>query len=270
MGKKEIFIPEMHKLLVSSSFTNYSSETKVFLIKSYFLKAIGVFRSRWAYKTAENYVKRKYPTVHKAQKEAREDGGLVGEYQWVRLAEIAKIVKIFDIKSVCEFGSGGSTAMFARLNLDKSVTLEQSERWAARTREILPKETSLELLRRDRLVEDFDGEPCTRYDLPEDFYKQEFDLVYIDGPTAVAMTNQEKALPILDQPARTMPNIDVELFFANGSYPKVILVDARRATVRRLCEKYGEKYDIFMRYYYKDKADRSGAFFYHSLFVRRW
>lgn len=211
---------------MSSSFTDYYSEVKVFFIKSFFYRIIGALRSRWAYKTAESYVKAKFPAVHQAQKEAREDGGLIGEYQWIRLAEIAKIVEEFIIKSVCEFGSGGSTAMFAELDLDKSVTLEQSEKWAARTRELLPKDTSLELLRRDRLVEDFDGEPCTRYELPEDFYKQEFDLIYIDGPTARAMTDEEKALPILDQPAQTMPNIDVELFFANGSYPKVILVDA--------------------------------------------
>ncbi|MFT4803782.1 MAG: hypothetical protein ACI9YE_000977 [Psychroserpens sp.] len=269
MNIKEKFIPSKHKLLVSSSFVDYSTESKCFFITAFFFRVIGGLRSRWAYKRAEDYVKKNFPFVYQSQKIARKDGGLTGEYQWVRLAEIAKIIKFFGIKSVCEFGSGGSTTMFAELKLNKSITLEQSEKWAARTRDILPKDTSLELLRRDRLVEDFDGEPCTRYDLSADFYKQEFDLLYIDGPTAKAMTDEEKALPILDQPAQTMPNIDVELFFANGSYPKVILVDARRATVRRLCEKYGEKYDIFMRYYYKDKADRSGAFFYHTLFVRR-
>ncbi|MGH1440773.1 MAG: hypothetical protein ACRBBR_11710 [Cellvibrionaceae bacterium] len=267
MEIKQKYIPKNHKRLVKSSFIDYSDERGKSIIGALFFRVLGAIKSRLSYSSAEKYIRTNFPDVAKSQDVARLDGGLTGQYQWIRLYEIASLVKSLDIKSVCEFGSGGSTAMFSRLNLDKSVTLEQSEKWIKRTRELLPENTNLELLRRDRLVVNYDGEPCTKYDLPDQFFEQSFDLIYIDGPTAVAMTDEERNLPILDDTKKTMPNIDVEMFFDKGVYPKAILVDARRATVRRLCEKYEHKYDVFMRYYYKDKSDRSGEFLYHTVLL---
>ena len=105
--------------------------------------------------------------------------------------------------------------------------------------------------------------------MPDDFYTQNFDLIYIDGPTARPLTEQESSLNIIDKSKQMMPNIDIELFFSNGLFPKLILIDGRRSTVRRLCEKYIHEYDVYMRYYYKDKHDRKGHFLYHTVLIKK-
>lgn len=267
LDEEKKFISSDHEFLVRSSFTNYSAEkTSIFSLPS---RIIGAFKSRWVYYFAERKVRNKFPRVALSQDKARLDGGLTGAYQWVRLEEIARIVEEYNIRSVCEFGSGGSTSMFTELNLELFISLDQSKKWAEKTKGSLPQGSCVELLRRDRLVVDFGGEPCTRYDLPEKFYMQNFDMVYIDGPTAIAMTDEEKEMNIVDESLKTMPNIDVELFFENNIYPKLILVDARRATVRRLCENYSDKYHVLMRYNYKSKSDLAGRFLYHTVFVRK-
>ena len=264
------FIPTEHEALVSSSFTDYSEEKRKFLVDSLYNRAIGAVKSRYHYNVAESNVRKNYPIVAKAQELARQDGGLIGQYQWVRLWEIARFVKLFDVKTACEFGSGGgSTTMFSEVIPGKFVSLEENEKWYERTKECLPESANVELLRKDRLVIDYDGEPGTKYDLPEEFYKQQFDLVYVDGPTTRPLSKDEEKLPILDQTKKMMPNIDVEFFIENNCAPKVILVDAKRPTVRRLCQKYSDRYNIYLRYYYKDKQDRKGQFLYHTVMVHR-
>lgn len=263
------FIPSEHEVLIDSSFTDYSDEKIKFFVKSYILRLVGAVRSRWYYRTAESKIRKNYPDVARSQDIARQDGGLIGQYQWVRLLEIATLTKYFNIKSVCEFGSGGSTAMFSQLNLEKFVSLEQNKKWAERTKQCLPDGAKVELLRKDRLVIDFDGEPCTHYDLPDEFYEQVFDMIYIDGPTAMPLSSEESALPILDKSKQMMPNIDIELFFSKNIYPRIILVDGRRPTVRRLCQNYSHKYDIFLRYNYKSHQDSGGGFLYHSVFIKK-
>lgn len=44
------------------------------------------------------------------------------------------------------------------------------------------------------------------------------------------MTKEESELPVLDSIQKTTSNIDVEIFFEQGIYPKFILVDAMQAT----------------------------------------
>jgi hypothetical protein len=256
-----------HKRLIGSSFTDFSNELNVNPFKRLFYRIIGMMHSSYYYQTAEKYIEKHYPEVARSQKVARLDGGLSGEYQWIRLAEIKKIVKLYDINSVCEFGSGASTAMFSQLGLEKLITLEQSEKWAQKTLEALPENAFGKVIRVDRIVEEFDHESCTRYDMPSEFYQNYFDLIYIDGPTARVLEGDETD-KIVD-PNQTMPNIDIELFLQNNNFPKVILVDARRASVRRLCKKYHDKYDIYMRYSYEGVKNRSGNFLYHTVFIRK-
>jgi hypothetical protein len=256
-----------HKKLIESSFTDFSNELNGNLYKRIFYRIMGKIYSDYYYKTAKKYIEKHYPEVVISQEVARLDGGLSGAYQWIRLAEIEKIVKLYDIKSVCEFGSGASTAMFSKLGLERLTTLEQSEKWARKTLEALPEDAFGEVMRVDRVVEEFDNESCTRYDMPSEFYQKDFDLIYIDGPTARVLEG-DKIDKIVD-PSQTMPNIDIELFLENKKFPKVILVDARRATVRRLCMKCHEKYDIYMRYFYEGVENRSGNFLYHTVFIRK-
>jgi len=267
---KDKFEPSEHEVLVESSFTDYTEEKNNSVLKAVYSRLDGAIRSRWFYKTAEKKVRKQFPIVVKAQEKARLDGGLIGQYQWVRLNEIARFVNLFNVKSVCEFGSGGgSTTMFSQLGLNHFVSLEENDMWYERTKQCLPDGAKVELLRKDRLSIEYDGEPCTRYDLPDEFYQQHFDLVYIDGPTSRPLSENESSLPILDKSKQMMPNVDIELFFENGSFPRVILIDARRPTVRRICQKYSHRYDIFLRYYYKSPQDRAGEFLYHTVMVRK-
>lgn len=255
-----------HAKLIKSSFMDFSDEINKNLYTRFMRRLIGIILSKYYYKTAENYIRKNYPKVAKSQEIARLDGGLIGQYQWVRLSEIAKIVEKYNIKSVCEFGSGGSTAMFSQLGLEKFITVEQSEKWMKRTQQSLSEDASGEIIRADRLVEFFDGESCTKYDLPKSFYEQKFDLVYIDGPTAQVLEGDK--IDNIKDPCKTMPNIDIEFFLESYTYPKIILIDARRATVRRLCNNYSKKYDIYMRYFHEGVKNRSGNFLYHTVFVK--
>ena len=84
-----------------------------------------------------------------------------------------------------------------------------------------------------------------------------------------AKFGQSLEMDILDKKHKNMPNIDVEIFFENRHYPRVILVDARRSTVRRLIEKYSHIYDVYLRYFYDNKFQRKGPFLYHSMFVKK-
>ena len=73
-----------------------------------------------------------YPEIVRVQYENRRQGGLSGKYQWLRLAEIAALVKKFQPGSVCEFGAGTSSALFARLIGAGFATYEESPYWRER------------------------------------------------------------------------------------------------------------------------------------------
>jgi len=261
--------PHKHHLLINSSFTDYSEERNSPNLKSLFLFIKGVLIRKFLYTFSEKKIRKILPSIAKSQDLARRNGGLTGTYQWVRLNEIRYLLKNFKVNSVCEFGSGGSTAIWNELIKGKVFSIEESEFWIQRTREILPKDSKVDLIFAERIVVEYDSEPATRYKLDDDFYKQNFDLIYIDGPTARPLNNSERKLKILDRKKKMMPNIDIELFIKNGNPPKYILIDGRGSTVRRLCKYYADIYDIYLRYYYQPKWDKSGTFLYHTLLIRR-
>ncbi|MEH0019108.1 MAG: hypothetical protein V6Z89_05620 [Desulfobacter sp.] len=263
------FIYRQLPKLVDSSFVDFQSDSVV--SKRIVNGILGQFRAKIALETSKYWVKCTHPDIYQIQMAARNDGGLTGRYQWLRLWEICKIFRKWDIKSVLEFGSGASSSMFAKLLDSKQnfISIDQSRFWAERTRKIVgPYANKINLLQYDRILEFFDGESCTRYDLPERVYSRQFDLVYIDGPTA-NLIDQDNAskVKILDKKG-TMPNIDIEYMLNHGVWPKLIVVDGRRATVRRLLKRLRGKYEVCMKYAYEHPFQRSGRFFYHSIFVK--
>lgn len=267
LGKN--FDTKQYKNLINSSFVDYNEATvkKPSNVLNY-IKSILLARKN--YKCSESEIRLQYPEIAKAQEAARLDGGLSAPYQWVRLNELRKFVEARRIESVCEFGSGGSTALWNALISGKICSLEESDKWLERTKSILPSSHNVELIHARRKVIEFDGEPSTCYDLSEEFFSQNFDLVYIDGPTAKPMNADESALRILDDHhKRKMPNIDVEKFIKNGTPPKYILVDGRRPTVRRLCQNYADIYNIYLWYHPNNRWITSGRHLYHTIFVRK-
>jgi hypothetical protein len=267
-------IQEIHALLpkmVDSSFLDYDSD--VVMNRKIFHRYVGKLQARIIYDLAPIWVRFRHPDIYKAQMKARADGGLEGAYQWVRIWEICKIVKRWKISSILEFGSGASSSMFAKLIDDKEkfISVEENEYWAKRSLAaagIYAKK--MNLIRAARIIVNIDDESCTKYDLPTTFYEKYFDMVYIDGPTAKKMDGDEELydLKILDKRG-FMPNVDIEYHIDRGMLPRIIVIDGRRGTVRRLIYKLSSSYNIILRYSYEHPLARSGKFYYHTIFIKK-
>lgn len=213
------------------------------------------------------YLKRQYSWIIPLQEKARQNGGLAGDYQWQRLAEISRFLRRYAPTTVCELGSGTSTAMFAHFIRDpkRFVTVEESEYWQKRMYESIGDlRHDITGVRADRIVAVRDDESTTHYDID---HSKAYDLVYVDGPSSQPMEG-DRNLKIKD-PNGHMPNIDVELFWKNGCYPKIILIDGRRSTVRRLIQSSHGKYDVFLssRLLASVGLPSAGRFCYHTLLV---
>ncbi len=230
-------------------------------------------RKKIAEKISFHFLNKNYPDIVAAQIEARENGGLLGEYQWIRLYEIVQLLKRYSPSNVCELGCGTSSLMFAKLmrSAEKFTTVEESQYWLDRMIQSSGKLFSqMTHLRADRVVSDKDGESVTNYAINHaSFSKGFFDFIYVDGPTAVPMEG-DKELHIKD-PDGIMPNIDAELFWEKGIYPKVIVVDGRRSTVRRLIQKNNGRYKVFLK---SDFVTKIGlidfsTYRYHTVFLKK-
>lgn len=267
------FIPKNHKRLVNSSFTDFSEyKTEIVKLHHILRKIIRRNFASFAFFVSPYLLALRFPEIVSVQRKARSNGGLSGRYQWVRLYEIQWIMRKFNINSVIEFGSGASTAMFARILKDNSklFSIEESEFWLKRTKGSLSHQFNgyITFLRRDRLIATKDKESTTRYDLESKIYSNYFDLCYVDGPTAKPLIDDTADLNILD-PRKKMPNIDVELFWENHIYPRILVIDGRGATIRRLIQKGKEFYDVYLASFYEPPNSHSFYFMYHTLFVRK-
>ena len=208
-----------------------------------------------------------YSEIVQLQYKNRRQGGLSGKYQWLRLAEIAAFVKKFRPGSVCEFGAGTSSALFARLIGADFVTHEESPYWRER---LLDAAQGLahkfNVILADRVVEQKDGEAVTCYNFAHDKY---YDLVYVDGPQSTPPEGAENL--VIKDPWNGLPNIDVELFWQNNIFPKIIVVDGRRPTVRRLIEKCQDRYLVHLKtdFYMNMNIPHFAEYRYHTVFVRK-
>ncbi len=265
LNKKYIYTD--HLRVINSNFTDYLDESVSCNLYDKIRTLISRILIKLHYLTAGLQFRFFYKESAIGQECTRKGGGLTGNYQWVRLLEIAKVVKYFNIKSCCEFGSGGSTVLFSNLIEGDFYTFDESEKWLCKTKSCIPNQDNVVFNRCDRIESKVDDEFCTHYNVQSDFYTKYFDLVYIDGPTSTPRTKVQQEL--LDKTKIRMPNIDIEYFFKNGVFPKVILVDGRRSAVRRLLLNYSDKYDAYLRHYYDNKYSRYSQFLYHTIFVRK-
>ena len=264
------FVDRPEILNCFNNFHDYSARNFEFWNK-------GVIKSKfltWSTKlNSERVVKKKFPEVWKAQVEARKDGGLSGDYQWMRLSEIYKLKIMFDFQSVLEFGTGGSTRMFSELvgaggTID---SFEESEFWYKRTREITDSRKNLNLHLANRQVLLSEGEVVVKYEESEKVYKENYDLIYIDGPTTKLTDTEISELggEVPDKKNQTAAAIDIRGLFESGGRPKLIVVDGKRPTVRWIFRNWENEYALFPRTIYIPYPKRDNNFRYHSIFLRR-
>jgi hypothetical protein len=98
-----------------------------------------------------------------------------------------------------------------------------------------------------------------------------YDLVYVDGPSGIPSTIKGfKDLKIIDTEDANMPCIDVEIMWENKIYPKVIIIDGRRSTLRRLMQKNPGFYKVYAKsdYTFERKIFLRSHYLHHSILVR--
>ena len=237
--------------------------------KAYFL------RKDYVATKAQRYIKEAHPKIYEAQIKAREHGGLEGDYQWCRLFELFSLLEHFKPKSVVEYGSGTSSYVFASFLKDPLAfeTYDASQYWLDRTlsnKDFSPFITGKQAKVR---VEGRDSECVSFFDIP---HTRHFDFAYVDGPlNHVSCLDKDDPLvekfasfPILDK-AGHIPNIDVELMWENNIFPKIVVIDGRRPTLRRLLDKNRGRYDVYLKSDYLVGANISPfpKFCYHTVFV---
>ncbi len=258
-----------HSEAVQSSFTSpvRGSVAQALLQKvSFFMQELS---KRLQTAASYRYLAHHHPDIVEAQLSARRDGGLSGDYQWLRLFELVALVDEFGPTSIIELGCGTSSLLFAKQMRDRNrvTTCEESQYWLDRmltTAGALA--ANLEPLASARILVERDYEHGTYYDIDHTRY---YDFVYVDGPSSFHLNVDPNALKLKD-PDKIIPNLDVELFWANGVFPRVIVVDGRRPTVRRLIERNDGRYHVYLK---SEFAQRTGIvnfswYRYHTLFVR--
>lgn len=207
-----------------------------------------------AYRLAERRIRMRYPSIHSAQIAARSDGGLAGEYQWLRLAELDSLLRRHRPRSVTEFGSGTSSAMFAQHS--DLTTVEESPYWHERFLATMePWSGRFQSLRVDRVLTNSRDEQVVHYDVD---HTREAELVYVDGPYTD------------DTDPPHAPCVDVELMWEAGNFPRIVLVDGRRKTVRRLLRSKPRDYEAWVKsdYLRRQGGPTPSMFRYHTIFLR--
>jgi hypothetical protein len=183
------------------------------------------------------------PTVVIAQFALRRNGGLKGSYQFHRLFEIRRFIKLNKVSTAIEFGSGASTILFKKYMKD-FFSIEESHEWATNYIEALENSkmfsksylaelrTTIMVLPRIEFL-DAAGELVCSYELPDEITNRKFELAYIDGPTSWIQSEHFFDAKIRDQ-HKSIPNTSaLELSFM----PQYLLIDGRRATVSYFIEK---------------------------------
>jgi hypothetical protein len=183
-------------------------------------------------------------------------GGLHYHGQFAQLLETAELYAHSGARTCLELGSGVSSAMLASLIGDEKrfTTVEESPQWHAMLQTYLePFPGSVTSIHADRVVTTRDGEPVVHYQLD---HSKPFDFVYVDGPS-----NKVEGLPAdlarraleLDPDGR-LANVDVEMMWSLGIFPKMIVIDGRRSTVARLMRTSGNRYDVYLKSSYVNRA----------------
>ena len=203
------------------------------------------------------------PQVYDAQMRARVDGGLSGDYQFVRLWELWLLLNRFNPDNALELGSGASSFVFGYYFQDsrKFTSIEESAYWLERTQAALGDCSDwVTFMLAPRQLSTEKNELACHYKIDHNNY---FDCVYVDGPTNLTPDGTFG-------PDGHTPHIaceDVVLFWENNNFPRFLIVDGRRATVRRFILTGHDRYQMFVKTDYL-LCDKPIAYRYHCVFIR--
>lgn len=245
-----------HSSTIYRKNVNYSLNLFEKLLYSNYL-----LRNKFRIIRAKNFIKSKFTYAYNSQILLRNNNGLSGNYQWLRLYELYQIIVENRINKVLELGSGGSTIFFQSLNLKRLDTFEESEKWIARTKEFLKKNQNSEIYLSKRKVIQIDSRWLSFYEEPkinEIYKKHNHSMIYIDGPTSRFLKNEDEKIMTI--------NYDVKSIIDMANPPKLIVIDGRPETVAYLASTFIKKYDLTLRSSYRDWGKRKGKFYYHSIF----
>jgi hypothetical protein len=220
------------------------------------------------------------PKVFVAQILLRRGSSMKGNYQWLRLFELDRVICFAKESSrengslrVLEFGSGASTLLIHTL-IGKSghlVSLEENEQYRNRVLSVAQKvklkdlsKLSASLLLSQR-VEEFDDEILISRYAQDALYESPFDLVYIDGPTSWIQNSQHFGVKTLDG-LGNLPNADIVRL---RRLPHIILLDGRKSTLCYILNKYfSNKYRISLASRYSFLWGKvSHPRHFHTIFV---
>jgi hypothetical protein len=225
------------------------------------------------YRHCRRLVARQLPVVYACQMRARSAGGLKGSSQFARLWEIAQLVEWRQPQRCLELGSGASSALFAWLIGDpaRMTTVEESPHWHERLLHTMgPMHPRSTQLRADRVLAERGGQPVVHYQID---HTVDYDFVYVDGPynelpDDLSEPLRRRALELDDR--GRMPNIDTELLWNHGIYPRTVVVDGRLSTLRRLLPLAGERYRVVLRSEYQGLAqgELPNYFLHHTVLLR--
>lgn len=232
-----------------------------------------VVRAAW-FRQAERRVARYFPDVHAAQLAARADGGLTSRSQFARLWEIALLLEHFRPTSCLEFGTGASTAMLASEMRSRGTLLsvEESPYWHTRVQAYLHRFAEGTIsIQADKALTEFDGEPVVHYAVPHD---NRYDFVYVDGPANEppdTLTEKQRIAAFRMDERGRLANVDIELMWQAGVFPRVIALDGRLSTLRRWIRTGIERYDLYLKSdYYAAATGRMPPYvLHHTLLVLR-
>lgn len=216
----------------------------------------------------EEYIADVFPNVYIAQIKAREGGGLNGSYQFSRLMELSLLVERYQPSTYLELGSGASSCLVSVILGQASAftTVEESKDWHAKFLQYAyPFEHLMTSICADRIIGEQREFLSCYYGIDHDKY---FDMIYVDGPYT-KVHDCDKGKTFLNY--GHMIDLDVQLFWENGVFPRVIIIDGRKPTVLKLIEAGKKHYDIYLSstlrsIFLNQEADH---FIYHTLLIRK-
>lgn len=235
-------------------------------IKALFVKNIELWYA--TYMLLKNHT-----DIIKVQLKMRRGSILSGDYQFERLNEIEQLIRKFGPVSILEYGSGTSSAMFSKLAGDKIFfqTTDELKWWLEKLFDSLPNSLKLKVnaILAKTKVDKVESELVISYDTAHDRY---FDFIYVDGPynEGPKILSSERLVEVKDPHGKHLPNYDTELLWENGVYPKIIVIDGRRSTVRRLILKGVKHYRIYLKSAYsRPLKEDVNYYLFHTILIRK-